>query len=397
MTTLRTSELKKGPTKYQVYLALWKISEEVPGSEYRLLPQGSVKTLSNVLGIPYNTCCGKMSELRKSRCLKPTGVQAHLISPNPENYGLVLPKPAELASVAVSNDLAAPIGGIELQINTGITMPDLRKLVDHYTQVVPSGIAGEFIGVSTLSKMLRKRITLAASLDKPTLITGESGVGKGLVAQIIHRFSHRQAHGMHEVNCGAIPENLLESELFGHEAGSFTGAVRRHEGWFERANHGTVFLDEIGDAPRQFQVKLLRVLDNGIYYRVGGETAKRTDVRVLAATNQDLVQGVHEGTFREDLYYRLYGIPVNIPPLRERREDILHLIAYYVSEWERAVKKTAQFDQAAIDALYGHHWRGNVRELKAVLESGLAWAGADGGKVQLGHLEFSALSSTNMQ
>jgi DNA-binding NtrC family response regulator len=194
------------------------------------------------------------------------------------------------------------------------------------------------------------------------LLCGESGVGKDMIARAIHQHSPRRDRPFVKINCTAIPENLMESELFGYEKGAFTGANVSKPGKFEQANTGTVFLDEIGDVPASVQVKLLRVLQDREFERLGSNKTMQTDVRVIAATNVDLRAALEQGTFREDLYYRLNVVPINIPPLRERKEDIPFLAEYF------AQKFGGQISEGAIERLTSYYWPGNVRELENVLE-----------------------------
>jgi len=199
------------------------------------------------------------------------------------------------------------------------------------------------------------------------LITGESGSGKELVARTLHDLSPRRKGPFIPVNCGALTPTLMESELFGHERGSFTGADRRHRGFFERAHGGTLFLDEITEMPPELQVKLLRVLETGLVVGVGREEPVAVDVRVLAATNRDPGEAVAEGRMREDLYYRLKVLQVNLPPLRERMEDLPHLCDWFLREIGEREGRPKQLGEEALDMLQRHHWPGNVRELRNVL------------------------------
>jgi len=201
------------------------------------------------------------------------------------------------------------------------------------------------------------------------LITGESGTGKELVADIIHRRSQRSDKPFYKFNCAAVSESLLESDLFGYEKGAFTGATTRRQGKFEIADKGTIFLDEIGDISPRMQVALLRVLQNGEIVRVGGNEAKRVDVRVITATNVDLATAVETKKIRRDLYYRLNVINIHIPPLRERREDILPLITHFVKKFRTSFKKEIDYlPNRIIDRLLQYDWPGNVRELENVIK-----------------------------
>ncbi len=225
------------------------------------------------------------------------------------------------------------------------------------------------IGKSDKMIKLLDLLRRIADSKSTVLVTGESGTGKELIARAIHYNSKRKDKPFVTVNCGALPEHLLESELFGHMKGSFTGAVANKEGLFEVANEGTIFLDEIGETTPSFQVKLLRVLQDKEFKRVGGTKDIKVDVRIIAATNKDLERAVSEGLFREDLYYRLDVIPINIPPLRERPEDIPLLAEGFLSRYNKIFGKNIEgIDTKAMELLINYEWRGNVRELENVIE-----------------------------
>jgi two-component system response regulator AtoC len=207
------------------------------------------------------------------------------------------------------------------------------------------------------------------------LITGESGTGKELVARALHYNSERSQNPFMPVNCGAIPENLLESELFGHAKGAFTDAIRTKKGLFEEADGGTLFLDEIGELPAPLQVKLLRVLQDGEIRRIGESKSIQIDVRIVAATVKDLQKEVNEGRFREDLFYRLHVLPIHIPPLRERKEDIPLLIQHFISKYNQAMNKNvADIEHKALEILMNYKWYGNVRELENTIERAIVLA-----------------------
>ena len=227
----------------------------------------------------------------------------------------------------------------------------------------------EIIGSSTAMKKLRETIEKAAPTPATVLITGESGTGKELVAKAIHEGSSRSGKALVQVNCAAIPDELIESELFGHEKGSFTGAVRKQTGKFVAAHGGTIFLDEVGDMSARTQAKVLRVLQNGEVEPVGAAKTVRVDVRVIAATNRDLEEEIAAGRFREDLFYRLNVIPVRTPPLRERLEDIPLLVDYFVRRYSRQNNyRPKELEPEAMSYLQALPWRGNVRELKNLVE-----------------------------
>ena len=208
-----------------------------------------------------------------------------------------------------------------------------------------------------------------ANTDLSVLINGESGVGKEVFSQIIHALSARKHNPFIAVNCGAIPEGTIDSELFGHEKGSFTGAVDSRKGYFETVNGGTIFLDEIGEMPLGTQARLLRVLEAGEYIRVGSSKVQKTDVRVIAASNKELLEYTHNGRFREDLYYRLNTVPIRVPALRDRKEDIFLLFRKFATDFSDRYKSPAvQLTDDAKDVLVNYSWPGNVRELKNIAE-----------------------------
>jgi len=225
------------------------------------------------------------------------------------------------------------------------------------------------VGQSPAMQQVFKMVGRVSHSDAPVMITGESGSGKELVARAIHHYSPRSGRNLLALNCAAIPENLLESELFGHEKGAFTGAVAQRIGRFEQADKGTLFLDEIGDMPLMLQGKLLRVLQDGEFSRLGGNQAHHTDVRVIAATNRNLEQDVADRRFREDLFYRLNVVRIQLPPLRQRREDIPLLAEHFLQKIAtRKHSPRLQLSEEGLEVLLGHDWPGNVRELENTLE-----------------------------
>lgn len=215
---------------------------------------------------------------------------------------------------------------------------------------------------------LAEYVQRVARFDSTILILGESGVGKEIFARMIHDFSQRIGGPFVKINCGAIPENLLESELFGYEKGAFTGAIKTKPGLFQEANEGTLFLDEIGELPLQLQVKLLRVIQERECMRIGGTKPIMINVRIIAATNRDLEEMVANGTFRKDLYYRLNIVPVSIPPLRERQEDIITLTSYFLDKYNKKFERNVIISKEVTDALVIYEWPGNVRELENLVE-----------------------------
>ena len=233
----------------------------------------------------------------------------------------------------------------------------------------------DLIGKSHKMQEIYDLITSVAKTDSTILVHGESGTGKELIAQALHAYSHRSDKPFIVVNCAAYSENLLESELFGHERGAFTGAHRRKLGRFELAKGGTIFLDEIGEIPLHSQLLLLRVLQNKTFERVGGEKTLKTEVRIIAATNRNLEEEKKAGRFREDLFYRLNVIPIEVPPLREHKEDIPSLIEHFLKKYSRSTgKQLLRCTQHALELLMHYDWYGNVRELENVIERAVVMA-----------------------
>lgn len=248
----------------------------------------------------------------------------------------------------------------DLLQNENIYLRDELKTVNRHHEIIgPSKAISEVI----------RNIRLVAKTSSTVLISGETGTGKELVARAIHKESARRKHSMITVNCAALPASLVESELFGREKGAYTGAQGRQIGRFEMAKGSTLFLDEIGEIPKDVQVKLLRVLQFGEFERLGGNKTIKVDVRIVTATNRDLLKEVEKGMFREDLYYRLNVFPVSIPPLRERPDDILPLTRLFIEEFNLAMgKKVENISRTSHDALHTYSWPGNVRELKNIIE-----------------------------
>jgi DNA-binding NtrC family response regulator len=227
----------------------------------------------------------------------------------------------------------------------------------------------QIIGDSVKMRELKEQIRIVAASNATVLILGESGTGKELIAGALHSLSQRKQGNYIRINCAAIPENLLESELFGHEKGSFTGAIRQKPGRVEEAHGGTIFLDEIGDMSRPLQAKLLRFLEDGTFTRVGGNEELHVDVRLIAATNRDIIEAISQNNFREDLFHRLNVVQFRPPPLRERGNDIIALAETFLLHYNNSMKKHIRgISTAGRQKLLGHHWPGNVRELRNVIE-----------------------------
>ena len=258
-----------------------------------------------------------------------------------------LPKPFDL------NELIAVVGR---------ALAEPRKKAQRLSAESQDGMP--LIGRCAAMQDIYRVLARLTQTDLTVMITGESGTGKELVARALHEYGKRRNGPFVAINMAAIPRELIESELFGHEKGAFTGAQNRHVGRFEQAEGGTLFLDEIGDMPMEAQTRLLRVLQEGEYTTVGGRTPIRTNVRIVAATNRELQQHIDQGMFREDLYYRLNVVPLRLPPLRERLEDIPDLVRHFLSIAEKEGLPPKSFEPAAIERLKRYHWPGNVRELE---------------------------------
>ena len=245
-----------------------------------------------------------------------------------------------------------------------------------------SKVVGENGGLKQLLELARK----VAATDTSVLVRGETGTGKEVVARYVHEMSSRSSGPFVKVNCAALSETLLESELFGHEKGAFTGATTRRTGRFELANKGTLFLDEIGDISPKLQVMLLRVLQEQEFERVGGTQTIHVDVRIVAATNRHLEQAVEDGAFREDLFYRLNVFPLNIPPLRDRKEDVQDLLRFFVNKYKHLTNSAPEFDQGLVEALQDCDWPGNVREFENIVQRALVIC--DGNVLRTEHFYF---------
>jgi two-component system response regulator AtoC len=298
-----------------------------------------------------------------------------------------LTKPVDFARIKMA--LANVTRTLEMKGEIGALRGELRKL----------GRFGPLIGTSPAMQTVYDLISRVARTDASVLINGETGTGKDLVALTIHSLSGRSKEAFLPVNCGAISANLIESELFGHERGSFTGADRSHKGYFERAHRGTLFLDEITEMPLELQVRLLRVLESATLTRVGGNEPIRIDVRVLAATSLRAEEAVAAGKLREDLFYRLNVFPITLPPLRERGEDVDLLAEQCLGELNEASGTAKHFTRACLERLRRHGWPGNVRELKNVIQRAFILAEEDVGvdSLPLGVTEVVPASSVVMR
>ena len=304
------------------------------------------------------------------------------------------------AFASVSSAVEAMKSGAYHYLKKPFEPEELRMLVDRaierkrlaeraerlQNQLDAVTVVDTLVGKTATMQRLANLIERAAARDTTVLITGESGTGKELVARAVHKRSRRNAGPFVVINCGALPENLVESELFGHVKGAFTGAVRDKIGLFEEASGGTLFLDEIGDLPKALQVKLTRVLQESTIRRVGANHERPVDVRVFAATHSNLKESVDAGNFREDLYYRLNVFPIAVPPLRERTEDIPLLAAHFLRQAKtgEASHRTLGFSPSSLQAMARYDWPGNVRQLENAVERAVAFV--DGTRIELEHL-----------
>jgi PAS domain S-box-containing protein len=304
-----------------------------------------------------------------------------------ETKGLTIyPKVGETRLMVMVNPIIAKDGaysGFVADIQDITRMHELERQVNHleilYRQEIKRSAAAEkYVFADPGSQRLLERILQIARVDSTVLITGESGVGKEVVAEILFNSGNRADKAFVKINCGAIPETLLESELFGYEPGAFTGAGKKGKsGMLEIANHGTVFLDEIGSLPFSLQVKLLRVLQEQEIMRVGGVAPRKIDVRIIAATNENLTEMVKSGDFRLDLYYRLNVVPIFVPPLRERRKDIPALIHYFLGKYNARYNLSKAFGTSAVRQMLDYKWPGNIRELENMVERAMVTSDGD--------------------
>ncbi|MBN2298058.1 MAG: sigma-54-dependent Fis family transcriptional regulator [Deltaproteobacteria bacterium] len=292
----------------------------------------------------------------------------------------------DTAVVAMKNGahdfIQKPFGLHEIvqKIDDALALKRMKNEIDYlrHTQEDIIYRTADIIGESTTLKKVLTMAEKVATADSTLLITGETGVGKGLIAGAIHHNSNRAGNNFVQVNCAALPQNILESELFGHEKGAFTGAIKMRTGRVEQANMGTIFLDEIGDMDLGLQSKILRVLEEREFERVGGERTIKVDVRVITATNKDLYTLVQEGKFREDLYYRINVVNIHIPPIRQRKEDIEPLTRYFIKKYTREFNKTdMDIDHEALAYMWDYDWPGNVREIRNCVERAVLLAEGD--------------------
>jgi DNA-binding NtrC family response regulator len=339
--------------------------------------------------------------LEKARTFLPSVVVSDLVMPGLDGLGLLRALQDELpfASViiltghgTVETAVAALKEGAYDYLTKPLDVPRLRILIQKALDKAQTTREvtllrrtlkevwgyGQLVGASPVMREVFGLLELAAPTSAPVLLSGESGTGKELAARTLHELSPRHRDPFVPVNCAAIPETLLESEIFGHERGAFTGALERRVGCFELAHGGTIFLDEVAEMTPSTQAKFLRILQDGTLRRLGGKTEVAVDVRVVAATNKDPEKAIRDGALREDLYYRLNVFSISLPPLRERREDIPLLIRAFLDEFDAKYdKRVKAVDEIVLEILRRHPWPGNVRELRNVIERAVIACGAD--------------------
>ncbi len=319
------------------------------------------KEAQNASGLCYRSLC-RIPLCTPQGCL---GVFS-LASTSPHNYSEYEIQFLLLAADQVALGLANSLLREELQ-KLKSESPEEKAYVEDEQDTIPS--FDEIVGHSPALQRVLRQVEVVAPTDSGVLIQGETGTGKELIAQAIHNRSARRDRPFVKVNCAAIPSGLLESELFGHEKGAFTGAIMRKPGRFEVADKGTLFLDEVGDIPLDLQAKLLRVLQEHEFERLGSSRTQQVDVRVIAATHRDLKQMVEEGTFRSDLFYRLHVFPLTVPPLRDRREDIPMIVRHFVDKYARRMNRNIETIPAkTMEVFTNYSWPGNVRELQNFIE-----------------------------
>lgn len=261
------------------------------------------------------------------------------------------------------------IDELKLVISKALNIGSMQEQIEYLTEELTKNTGNVIIGESEKIKEVLNIVSRVANSNATVMITGESGTGKEVIANSVHFNSNRRNKPYVKINCGAIPENLLESELFGYEKGAFTGAISRKLGKFEVADGGTIFLDEVGELNTDIQVKLLRAIQEREFERIGGVETIKVDVRILAATNRNLKEMVDSGKFREDLFYRLNVIPIELPPLRERKKDIPKLIEFFTEKFCREIgREKLYFDEDSMNILINYEWKGNIRELENVVE-----------------------------
>jgi formate hydrogenlyase transcriptional activator len=380
---------------------------DFPFSDESVQEESLVRIDEDVSGAVFRTgklWCGSVQEARRlgmkdtaqaeigTVCILPLVSRGRLLG----TFGVV--KYQEAAFTGDDIAFLSQIGNqIAIAVENACAFGQIRELKDQLSkeklyledEIRTEMNFAQIIGNSAPLRKVLKRVETVAPTDSTVLIYGETGTGKELIARGIHDLSPRRSKPFVKLNCAAIPTGLLESELFGHEKGSFTGAITQRIGRFEVANGGTIFLDEVGEIPLELQTKLLRVLQEREFERLGSSRTIRTDARLIAATNRDLEAMVSEQTFRSDLFFRLNVFPVQVPPLRERQGDIPLLVRHFTQQFSRRMNRAIEtIPSAAMDALCGYHWPGNIRELQNVVERAVIISTGPSLRMDVGDLKF---------
>ena len=380
---LRLLELNLAEEGHAVFLA---VDAE---SGLKILRQESIDLVLTDLKLPGITGLELLQEVKRTHAAVPVVVMTA--------FGTV-ETAVEAMKAGASDYILKPFSLEEIKLIVRKELQVHRLIEENRSLREALGQRYEFRNIVAHSPALQEVLATVARVaptNSTVLLGGESGVGKDLIARAIHEHSKRSSGPFVKINCTAIPENLLESELFGYEKGAFTGATTSKPGKFELADKGTIFLDEIGDVPGTIQVKLLGVLQERQFERLGGTKTLKVDVRLVAATNRDLRAALEQGTFREDLYYRLNVVPISIPPLREHKEDIPYLVDHFVQRFVRESGKTLRgILPEALERLMNFHWPGNIRELENIIERAVAYSAGEVLQLEDIRLDISAAKSS---
>jgi DNA-binding NtrC family response regulator len=377
---LRLLELNLAEEGYTIFLA----ADAEAG--LRVLRQEPIDLVLTDLKLPGMSGLGLLQEIKQLSASLPVVVMTA--------YGTV-ETAVEAMKAGASDYVLKPFSLEEIKLIVRKELQVHRLIEENRSLREALGKRYEFRNIVARSAAMQEVLATVARVaptNSTVLLGGESGVGKDLIARAIHQHSRRASGPFVKINCTAIPENLLESELFGYEKGAFTGATTNKPGRFELADKGTIFLDEVGDVPPAIQVKLLGVLQERQFERLGSNKTLKVDVRLVAATNRDLRAALEQGTFREDLYYRLNVVPISIPPLREHKEDIPYLVEHFLEKFsQESAKPIRRIAPEALERLMGFHWPGNVRELENIIERAVAFTSSE--VLEIGDIRLDVLPS----
>ncbi|HVN82167.1 MAG TPA: sigma-54 dependent transcriptional regulator [Terriglobia bacterium] len=380
---LRLLELNLAEEGYTLFLA-----SDAEGG-LKILRQEPIDLVLTDLKLPGMTGLGLLQEIKQTNALLPVIVMTA--------YGTV-ETAVEAMKAGASDYVLKPFSLEEIKLIVRKELQVHRLIEENRSLREALGKRYEFRNIVARSAAMQEVLAIVARVaptNSTVLLGGESGVGKDLIARAIHQHSRRASGPFVKINCTAIPENLLESELFGYEKGAFTGATTNKPGRFELADKGTIFLDEVGDVPPAIQVKLLGVLQERQFERLGSNKTLKVDVRLVAATNRDLRAALEQGTFREDLYYRLNVVPISIPPLREHKEDIPYLVEHFLEKFsQESAKPVRRIAPEALERLMGFHWPGNVRELENIIERAVAFTSSE--VLEIGDIRLDVLPSKSL-